>query len=88
VLGASANGLAGLLSKEFLILVLISCLLAFPIAWWMMHNWLDSYEYRVSISWPIFLVSGLLAMLIALLTVSVQAIKAALANPIQSLRSE
>ena len=88
VLGASANGLAGLLSKEFLILVLISCLLAFPIAWWMMHNWLDSYEYRVSISWPIFLVAGLLAMLIALLTVSVQAIKAALANPIQSLRSE
>jgi putative ABC transport system permease protein len=54
----------------------------------MMHNWLDSYEYRVSISWPIFLVAGLLAMLIALLTVSVQAIKAALANPIQSLRSE
>ena len=88
VLGASANVLAGLLSKEFLILVLISCLLAFPIAWWMMHNWLDSYEYRVSISWPIFLVAGLLAMLIALLTVSVQAIKAALANPIQSLRSE
>ncbi|RNI34254.1 FtsX-like permease family protein [Hanamia caeni] len=88
VLGASANGLAGLLSKEFLILVLISCLLAFPIAWWMMHNWLDSYEYRASISWPIFLVAGLLAMLIALLTVSVQAIKAALANPIQSLRSE
>ena len=88
VLGASANGLAGLLSKEFLILVLISCLFAFPIAWWMMHNWLDSYEYRVSISWPIFLVAGLLAMLIALLTVSVQAIKAALANPIQSLRSE
>ena len=88
VLGASAKGLAGLLSKEFLILVIISCLIAFPIAWWMMHNWLNSYEYRVSISWPIFLVAGLLAMLIALLTVSVQAIKAALANPIQSLRSE
>lgn len=88
VLGASAKGLAGLLSKEFLILVMISCLIAFPIAWWMMHNWLDSYEYRVSISWPIFLVAGLLAMLIALFTVSVQAIKAALANPIQSLRSE
>jgi len=77
-----------LLSKEFLILVIISCLIAFPIAWWMMHNWLESYEYRVSISWPIFLVAGLLAILIALFTVSVQAIKAALANPIQSLRSE
>jgi predicted permease len=88
VLGASAKGLAGLLSKEFLILVIISCLIAFPIAWWMMHNWLESYEYRVSISWSIFLVAGLLAILIALFTVSVQAIKAALANPIQSLRSE
>lgn len=88
VLGASAKGLAGLLSKEFLILVMISCLIAFPIAWWMMHNWLEGYEYRVPISWPIFLVAGLLAMLIALFTVSVQAIKAALANPIQSLRSE
>ena len=88
VLGASAKGLAGLLSKEFLILVMISCLIAFPISWWMMHNWLEGYEYRVPISWPIFLVAGLLAMLIALFTVSVQAIKAALANPIQSLRSE
>jgi ABC-type antimicrobial peptide transport system permease subunit len=88
VLGASAKGLAGLLSKEFLILVMISCLIAFPIAWWMMHNWLEGYEYRVPISWPIFLVAGLLAMLIALFTVSVQAVKAALANPIQSLRSE
>jgi predicted permease len=88
VLGASAKGLAGLLSKEFLILVMISCLIAFPIAWWMMHNWLEGYEYRIPISWPIFLVAGLLAMLIALFTVSVQAIKAALANPIQSLRSE
>jgi putative ABC transport system permease protein len=54
----------------------------------MMHNWLEGYEYRIPISWPIFLVAGLLAMLIALFTVSVQAIKAALANPIQSLRSE
>ncbi|HZW64811.1 MAG TPA: ABC transporter permease, partial [Hanamia sp.] len=81
VLGASAKGLAGLLSKEFLILVMISCLIAFPIAWWMMHNWLEGYEYRVPISWPIFLVAGLLAMLIALFTVSVQAIKAALTNP-------
>jgi len=88
VLGASAKGLAGLLSKEFLILVMISCLIAFPISWWMMHNWLEGYEYRIPISWPIFLVAGLLAMLIALFTVSVQAIKAALANPIQSLRSE
>ncbi|MEO6905066.1 MAG: ABC transporter permease [Ginsengibacter sp.] len=88
VLGASAKGLAGLLSKDFLILVLVSCLLAFPIAWWMMHNWLEAYEYRIEINWMIFLLSGLLALFIALLTVSFQAIRAALANPVESLRSE
>jgi predicted permease len=88
VLGASAKGLAGLLSKEFLKLVALSCLIAFPVAWWMMHNWLQTYSYRIQISWMIFLIAGLLALIIALLTVSFQAIKAALANPVRSLRSE
>lgn len=88
VLGASSRGLAGLLSKDFLQLVVISCLIAFPLAWWMMNNWLDNYAYRIKINWMIFLVAGLLAIAIALITVSFQAIKAALANPVESLRSE
>jgi putative ABC transport system permease protein len=88
VLGASAAGLAGLLSKDFLQLVVVSCLLAFPVAWWIMHDWLQSYEYRIGISWWIFLAAGLMAILIALITVSTQAIKAALTNPVKSLRSE
>jgi putative ABC transport system permease protein len=88
VLGASANGLAGLLSKDFLKLVAISCMISFPIAWWIMNNWLESYAYRIKINWMIFLVAGLLALFIALITVSFQAIKAAIANPVKSLRSE
>jgi putative ABC transport system permease protein len=88
VLGASANGLAGLLSKDFLKLVAISCIISFPIAWWIMNNWLESYAYRIKINWMIFLVAGLLALFIALITVSFQAIKAAIANPVKSLRSE
>jgi putative ABC transport system permease protein len=88
VLGASVPGLAGLLSKEFLQLVGISCLVAFPVAWWMMNYWLQGYQYRVSIHWWIFALAGIVAMLIALGTVSFQAIKAALMNPVKSLRSE
>jgi putative ABC transport system permease protein len=88
ILGASVRGIAGLLSREFLLLVCISCIIAFPVAWWMMHNWLESYKYRIQISWWIFIGAGLLAVLIALFTVSFQAIKAAIANPVTSLRSE
>jgi ABC-type antimicrobial peptide transport system permease subunit len=88
VLGASAGGLAGLLSKDFIKLVLVSCIIAFPLAWWLMHNWLQDFEYRVQISWWIFFAAGLLASLIALFTVSFQAIRAAVANPVKSLRTE
>ncbi len=88
VLGATTAALAGLLSKDFLQLVGISCLVAFPVAWWTMHNWLQNYQYRIEISWWIFLIAGLLAIFIALLTVSFQAIKAAIANPVKSLRTE
>ena len=88
VLGASAQGLAGLLSKDFIQLVAISCLIAFPVAWWMMHNWLQDYEYRVEISWWIFIAADLLAIFIALITVSFQAIRAAFMNPVKSLRTE
>ncbi|NII24209.1 ABC transporter permease [Pseudoflavitalea sp. X16] len=88
VLGASVTGLAGLLSKDFLQLVIIACGVAFPVAWWIMHDWLQSYEYRIGISGWVFAAAGVGAVLIALLTVSTQAIKAALTNPVKSLRSE
>ncbi|TDW96349.1 ABC transporter permease [Dinghuibacter silviterrae] len=88
VLGASTRGLAGLLSKEFLQLVIISCLIAFPVAWWAMKGWLQGYEYRTTIHWWVFAVAGVLALVVALLTVSFKAIQTAWANPIKALRSE
>ena len=88
VLGASTSGLAGLLSKDFIKLVAISCLIAFPIAWWMMRNWLDSYAYRINISWTVFIAAGILALIIAMITVSFQAVKAAVSNPVKSIRTE
>jgi len=87
-LGASVTGLAGLLSKDFLKLVIISCLLAFPVAFWGVNKWLLSYQYRVTINWWVFALAGITALVIALATVSFQAIKAALMNPVKSLRSE
>ncbi|HEY4154327.1 MAG TPA: ABC transporter permease [Puia sp.] len=88
VLGASVTHITALLSKDFIRLVLIACLVAFPIAWWMMHRWLQGYKYRIEINWWIFLAAGLSAIAIALLTVSFQSIKAAIANPARNLRSE
>ena len=88
VLGATVTGITQLISKDFLKLVLISAVVAFPIAWWAMHNWLLDYAYRISISWWVFIFSGLLAMIIALMTISFQSIKAAVANPVKSLRTE
>jgi ABC-type antimicrobial peptide transport system permease subunit len=88
VLGASVSGLVKLLSKDFLKLVGISILIAVPIAWYAMENWLQGYAYRIEINLWIFIISGGVALLIAMLTVSFQAIKAALANPVDSLRTE
>jgi putative ABC transport system permease protein len=88
VLGATVKGLTALLSKDFLQLVVISCIVAFPVAWWMMKSWLESFAYRIDISGIVFVVAGLLALFIALITVSFQAIKAAIANPVKSLRTE
>ncbi|MGZ5133824.1 MAG: ABC transporter permease [Flavitalea sp.] len=88
VLGASIKGLVSLLSKEFLKLVAIAILIATPIAWYFMNHWLEDFVYRISLSWWIFAVAGSVALLIALLTVSFQAIKAAIANPVKSLRTE
>jgi ABC-type antimicrobial peptide transport system permease subunit len=88
VLGASVAGITILLSKDFIKLVFIAIFIASPIAWFVMNKWLQAFNYRIDISWWIFLASGLLAILIALLTVGYQAIKAAVANPIKSLRTE
>jgi putative ABC transport system permease protein len=88
VLGASVSGIVALLSKDFLKLVIIAFLLATPISWWMMYSWLKDYPYRVSIEWWVFLSAGMISVLIALFTVSYQAIRAALSNPVKSLRTE
>jgi hypothetical protein len=88
VLGASVSSLFRLLSKDFLILVLLAFVIATPLAWWAMNNWLENFEYRVPIGWSVFAVAGISALAVALLTISFQAIKAAIANPVSSLRSE
>jgi ABC-type antimicrobial peptide transport system permease subunit len=88
VLGASISGLAGLLSGDFLKLVILSCIVAFPLAYLAMQKWLKNYQYHIDINWWVFIVAGVVAILIALVTVSFQSIKAALANPVKSLRSE
>jgi putative ABC transport system permease protein len=88
VLGASTGSLVQLMSVDFLKLVAISALIAFPIAWYAMHNWLRDFAYRIAIQWWVFLVAGILAATVALVTISFQAIRAALANPVKSLRSE
>lgn len=88
VLGASVTNLWAMLSKEFVWLIIISCAIAIPIAWYYLHNWLLDYDYRISIEWYVFVIAVLLALVITLATVSFQAIKAALANPTKSLRLE
>jgi len=88
VLGASVGGIIRLLSRDFLRLVVVAMLIAFPLSWFVMGRWLQDFAYRISIGWEIFVVAAVLAIGIALLTVSFQAVRAALANPVRSLRSE
>ena len=88
VLGAMPGNIIKILSKDFLILVIIASLIAFPVAWWAMHKWLQNFSYRVQISWWVFLLAGFIAAFIAMLTISYQAIKAAIANPVKSLKTE
>lgn len=88
VLGATSVSIVYLFSREFVILVAIAFAIATPLAWYFMHLWLQNYAYRINVSWWLFLVGGISAIFIALATVSFQAIKAALANPVKSLRSE
>ncbi|MES2894247.1 MAG: ABC transporter permease [Bacteroidota bacterium] len=88
VLGATVSGIATLLSKDFIRLVALAILIASPIAWWVMSNWLQDYAYKVNLSFWIFVLTGGVGLLIALITVSVQSIRAAIANPVKSLRTE
>ncbi len=88
VLGATVSNIVSMLSKDFLKLVIISAIIAFPIAWWMMNKWLQDFAYRINISWWVFALAGIIAMAVALVTVCFQAIKAALMNPVKSLRTE
>ncbi|MGZ3822625.1 MAG: ABC transporter permease, partial [Mucilaginibacter sp.] len=88
VLGASVMNITAMLSKDFLVLVFVSIIIASPIAWYLMSKWLQDYAYRIHIQWWVFALAGLVAVLIAFITISYQAIKAALANPVRSLRSE
>jgi len=88
VLGANVFNIVGLLSRNFLMLVGIASLIAFPIAWWAMNNWLKDFPYRIAISWWVFGIAIIVALAIAFLTVSFQSIKAAVANPVKSLRTE
>jgi putative ABC transport system permease protein len=88
VLGASVAGIVMLLSKDFLKLIAIAAVIAFPLAWWVMNKWLQDFAYRASINWWIFAVAGVVALLIGLITISFQAIRAAIANPVKSLRTE
>ena len=88
VLGATMFNIMGLLSKRFVILILVASVIAFPVAWWAMNKWLQDFPYRITISWWMFAVAAVAALVIALITVSFQAIKAAFANPVKSLRTE
>ncbi|HXR85056.1 MAG TPA: ABC transporter permease [Hanamia sp.] len=88
VLGASVSNITALLAIDFIMLTAVSCVVAFPIAWWAAHTWLQDYSYRINISWWIFFAAGLIAIFIAMITVSMQAIKAAISNPVKSLRTE
>ena len=88
VLGSSVTGIVNLLSLDFLKLVFVAVIIASPIAWFIMNKWLQDFAYRINISWWIFFVAAFLAVLVTILTISYQAIKAAIANPVKSLRTE
>ena len=88
VLGASVSGIVGLLASDFIRLVFIAIVIAVPVAWYAMNKWLQDYAYRITISWWVFVLAGFIAALVAFITISIQSIKAALANPVKSLRSE
>jgi putative ABC transport system permease protein len=88
VLGASVQRIVTMMTGEFVKLIIISFVIAAPVAWWAMSKWLNDFAFRVSIGWWMFILAAALALIIALVTVSIQAIRAAVTNPVTSLRSE
>jgi putative ABC transport system permease protein len=88
VLGASVSSVAVLVTKEFIRPVMLAMVIATPLAWWVMSKWLQDFDYRINIQWTIFLAAGFIAVFIAVATVATQAIKAAITNPVNSLRTE
>jgi len=88
VLGASVTGITQMLTREFVALVIIALIIATPIAWWAMSKWLQDFTYRIQIGWLTFIIAGSVAIIIAILTVSFQSVKAAMANPIKSIKTE
>jgi putative ABC transport system permease protein len=88
VLGASVGNITALLSKDFLRLVFVALLIATPVAWYLMSQWLQNFAYRINVEWWMFVAAGLCAVVIALFTISFQSVKAALMNPVKSLRTE
>jgi putative ABC transport system permease protein len=88
VIGASVTHITSMLSKDFLRLVVIALCIAFPVSWWLMHSWLQGFAYRIHIGAGVFLLAGISIILITLFTISYQSIKAAIANPVKSLRTE
>ena len=88
VLGASVTNLVAIVSKDFLQLIVLSTIIAAPLAWWSMNAWLQDFVYRIEINWWVFVVVGLVAILIAFVTIGTQSLKAALANPVESIKSE
>ena len=88
ILGANVAGIVAMVVRDFVKLVLVASIIAFPIAWWTMNKWLQGFAYRISMSWQVFVFAGSAAILIALITVSFHALKAAIANPVKSLRTE
>ena len=88
VFGASVASITTMLSKDFLKLVVLAIIIAMPLAWWIMNGWLTNFAYHVTVSWWLFALAALLSIAIALITISFQSIKAAIANPVKSLRTE
>ena len=88
MLGASTGSIVELLTRDFLLLVALAALIAFPVAWIAMHHWLQDFAYHTGLPWWLFLLAGAVAAIVALLTISIQAVRAACANPVKSLRTE
>jgi putative ABC transport system permease protein len=87
-IGATIAQIVQLLSKEFMVLVLIGNIIAWPLAWWAMHTWLENFTYHISVHWVVFVVASIISILVAVATVSYHAIKTAMTNPVNALRSE